>query len=317
MFCINRRKFTPFILALSAIMCIALAGILLVTLPASAEEKMEEKIKRQIKEDFKDLEKINFPNGIDTFTGEKYQSCQAMNKKGESIAQVSFDVKTGEVNALYYKKDRIPGEPKITKSDAKIKANDYLEKTGRNFKDDYVLVKEDCFSDWTDGLNRKFYQYQFEWKKRIEDALTFDTVYMTVDAGNGEILSWHKVDSDCPPPESKEDLKEFISRAEAIDKVKTEIISPEAWLDSVKEFTSPYLLSTRFEIEEDATKYYELIAGEPHLTWRVDIEYKRLAEVAPNDEHVTGDDLNLTKRFVYVLDAKSGAILDVIQFRDI
>jgi hypothetical protein len=212
---------------------------------------------------------------------------------------------------------RIPGDPKISKDDAKKKAKAYLEKTSRTFGDDYILVKETCFSDWTDGLNRKFYQYQFEWKKKIEDVLTFDTVYMTVDAGNGEILSWHKVDSDYPPPESKEDLEPKVSHEEAIERVKAEIITPEAWLDSVEQFTSPYLLSARFEIEEDAEKHYELIEGEPHLTWRVDICYKRLAEVAPNDKHVTAEDLSVEKRFLYVLDAKTGEILDVIQLRDI
>jgi hypothetical protein len=313
----NYIKYSVFVIF--AVLFTAISITLISILPASAEEKLEKIIEGQIIGEFEGLDHINFIEGIESKSGEKYKICVPEDKDHKPLGSLSFDTSTGEINSIYYTEEaREPGEPKLSYVDARNKAEDYLKAKNKELAEDYKLTREEVFSDWTDGLNRQFYQYQFTWQKCIDDALTFDCIYVTLDAGNGKILSWHKVDSDCPPPESKDALKPSILSDEAVKIVKEIIPTPEAWLQSTSILNSPYLLNSELEVKENVTKYYELIEGEAHLTWRVDIIYERIAtEVAPNDEDVTAEYMHAQKRFTYIVDAKDGKVLYQNEYRDI
>ncbi len=312
-------KYKRYSMVIIAVVLFASISIILISiLPASAEKRLEKKIKEQVSGEFEGLDHIGFNEGIESKNGDKYKTCVPKDKDDKALGILSFNTKTGEVNSIYYtEKTREPGEPKLSSEDARNEAEDYLKARNKELTRDYKLTREEVFSDWTDGLNRQFYQYQFTWHKCIDDALTFDCVYMTIDAGNGEVLSWHKVESDCPLPESKEALKPRMTGDDAIKVVRAEIPTPEAWLESAPLLSSPYLLKSDLVVKENVNKYYELVKGEAHLTWRVDIIYERIAtEVDPNNESVTAENLHLEKRFTYIVDAKTGEILYQNEYRN-
>ncbi len=297
------------------IILIAIATVvaLLVSAPVSAEQQKEQEIKRELEGELQKLNKVNYVTSITNLEGFPLGNYELLDSEGKQIALATYDDTSGEIVSITYAEiDRIPGDQKMSQEEALTKAIRY---NNRRVKDEeqYTLTSELLHSDWTDGLDREFWQYQFLWNKSIGDVLLPDSVSVFVDAGSGEIISWRKYDSRCPLPESKEELEAKISYDEAVKIAKGKIPSPEKWWEEDR-ISASCVSETEFNVSEEALKYYKQLnaEGNPRLMWEVMIEYTLLAKiVAANDAGIhEGDEMGGTF-YIVTIDAKTGEVLDI------
>lgn len=300
------------ILLVVLVLGIAVTLALLIVIPVRASGEEGKAIADELKAEYRDLAEVEFSEDIVDPSGRKYRVYDFKDSHGNEAGFAEIDTVTGEICSVFHADlKRIPNHM-ISVEDAKEAAKEYCETWRKGIPSDYVLIKEDLHCDWVDGKNNSFQRYQLEWKKCIGEVLLPDYIYVEVDAGSGEIIYWHKYDSNISLPGSPEELSPRISEDDALKIAGEAIPSPQDWSDQA---AGACTLVEETEVKvsrESSLNYLNFDQDGQRLVWIINIEYDKVAKrVQPNDMGIEKGYSIDGRAFYLTVDALSGEVLDV------
>ncbi|NPV59398.1 MAG: hypothetical protein HPY75_07015 [Actinobacteria bacterium] len=211
------------------VFCSIVVTILLITLPASAQEKAEQRVKDQMKGEFENIKRVQFMGEEEGQSG-KLEHYFIYDDKDEAIGFVKMEASSGKVKEIAHEPAQNYGEPQISEEEAIRIATDYLEKWGYSLTTEYVLKQEGLEPLYSDIGDKHQYTYRFLWEKQIGDvSVTGDICYIDIDAVDGQILYCYFPTSNDLADDSIAKMDEDISREEALEIARRSIPSTEDW----------------------------------------------------------------------------------------
>ena len=291
------------------VFCSIAVTILLITLPASAQEKAEQRVKDQMEDEFENINRVKFMGEEEGQSG-KLEHYFIYNDRDESIGFVKIEASSGKVKEIAHEPARNYGEPQISKKEAIKIAMDYLEKWGYILTAEYVLKQKGFDPLYSDIGDKHQYTYRFLWEKQIGDVLvTGDIYYIVIDAVDGQILYCCFPTFNDLADDSIANMSEEISREEALEIARRSIPSTEDWY-----FHSAPSMSEKVKyedvnviVDENCEKSYRDKDGEKHLIWSINICYRAY----PKGAEATDENRLEIMGWIIYIDGVTGEVLGI------